>query len=173
MTFLSFSWLFGFLAVLHEVLDLNFKFCAFIVNELIKGEIEKPSDQLLYLIVMSHWLSDVWIRIQDILVGSTYYLYIVWRIVFAYLMVCRWQVRHDGQRRGPWQKYETWCRGPGMIAQFGCSVAARSGGWVMLCAACTVHVEMMSVSFLVEPQNQCRRFVSGFASKPLWQFSPF
>jgi hypothetical protein len=29
MTFLSFSWLFGLLAVLHGVLDSNFKLCAF------------------------------------------------------------------------------------------------------------------------------------------------
>jgi hypothetical protein len=54
MTFLSFSWLFGHLAVLHGVLDSNFKICAFIVNELIKGEIEKLSGQFLSLIVMSH-----------------------------------------------------------------------------------------------------------------------
>jgi hypothetical protein len=44
----------GLLAVLHGVLDSNFKFCAFIINGLIKGEIEKPSDQFLGLIVMSH-----------------------------------------------------------------------------------------------------------------------
>jgi hypothetical protein len=35
---------------------------------------------------------------------------------------------------------------------------------------CTVHVKMRSVSFLVEPQNQGRRFVSGLASKSLGQF---
>jgi hypothetical protein len=52
MTFLSFSLLFGLLAVLHEVLDLNFKLCAFVVNGLIKGEIEKPSGHFLGLIVM-------------------------------------------------------------------------------------------------------------------------
>jgi hypothetical protein len=40
--------------VLHGVLDLNFKLYAFVVNELIKGEIEKPSGQFLDLIVMSH-----------------------------------------------------------------------------------------------------------------------
>jgi hypothetical protein len=51
---LSFSWLFCLLALLHGVLDLNFKLCAFIVNGLIKGEIENPSGQLLSLIVMSH-----------------------------------------------------------------------------------------------------------------------
>jgi hypothetical protein len=28
---------------LYGVLDSNFKLCAFVVNELIKGEIEKPS----------------------------------------------------------------------------------------------------------------------------------
>jgi hypothetical protein len=44
----------GLLAVLHGVLDLNFKLCAFVINGLIKGEIEKPSDQFLGLIVMSH-----------------------------------------------------------------------------------------------------------------------
>jgi hypothetical protein len=40
--------------VLHEILVSNFKLCVFIVNELIKGEIEKSSDQFLGLIVMSH-----------------------------------------------------------------------------------------------------------------------
>ncbi len=45
---------FGLLAVLHGVLDSNFKLCAFVVNGLIKGEIEKPSGQFLGLIVMSH-----------------------------------------------------------------------------------------------------------------------
>jgi hypothetical protein len=54
MTFLSFSQLFGLLAVLHGVLDSNFKLCAFVVNGLIKGEIEKLSSQFQGLIVMSH-----------------------------------------------------------------------------------------------------------------------
>jgi hypothetical protein len=52
MIFLSFSYLFGLLAVLHGVLNSNF--VPFVVNVLIKGEIEKPSDQFLGLIVMSH-----------------------------------------------------------------------------------------------------------------------
>jgi hypothetical protein len=42
------------LSVLHGVLDSNFKLCAFVVNRLIKGEIEKPSGTFLGLIVMSH-----------------------------------------------------------------------------------------------------------------------
>jgi hypothetical protein len=54
MSFLSFLLASGLLAVLHGVSDSRFKLCAFIVNGLIKGEIEKPSDQLLSLIVMSH-----------------------------------------------------------------------------------------------------------------------
>jgi hypothetical protein len=44
----------GLLAVLYGVLDSNFKLCAFVVNGLIKGEIEKLSGQFLGLIVMSH-----------------------------------------------------------------------------------------------------------------------
>jgi hypothetical protein len=44
---------------------------------------------------------------------------------------------------------------------------------VELCAICTVHVETMSVGFLVEAQNQGRRFVSGLASKPLGRFLQF
>jgi hypothetical protein len=51
MTFLSFL---GLLAVLPRVLVSNFKLCAFVVNGLIKGEIEKPSGQFLGLIVMSY-----------------------------------------------------------------------------------------------------------------------
>jgi hypothetical protein len=40
--------------MLHGVLNSNFKLCAFVINELIKGEIEKPSGQFLGLIAMSH-----------------------------------------------------------------------------------------------------------------------
>jgi hypothetical protein len=46
------SWGFGF-----KLQTSNF--VLFIVNGPIKGEIEKPSDQLLGLIVMSHWLAEV------------------------------------------------------------------------------------------------------------------
>jgi hypothetical protein len=42
-----------------------------------------------------------------------------------------------------------------------------------LCAICTMHVQMRSTSFLVEPQNQCRWFVSGLASNPLGRVSQF
>ncbi len=102
------SWAFlgflGLLAMLHGILDSNFKLCAFVVNGLIKGEIEKPSGQFLGLIVMSHWLGEVWIQIRDSFVLFFFYLCFVWRIVFACLVVCRWQVRHGVQRRGPWQE---------------------------------------------------------------------
>jgi hypothetical protein len=40
--------------VLHGVLDSDFKFCAFVVNGFIKGEIENSSGSFLGLIVMSH-----------------------------------------------------------------------------------------------------------------------
>jgi hypothetical protein len=40
------------------------------------------------------------------------------------------------------------------------------------CVVCIMHVEMMSAGFLVEPQNQGRRFVSGLASKQLDRSSP-
>jgi hypothetical protein len=54
MTFLSFFDFLALLAMLHGILDSNIKLCAFIVNGLIKGEIEKPSGQFIGLIVMSH-----------------------------------------------------------------------------------------------------------------------
>jgi hypothetical protein len=57
-----------------------------------------------------------------------------------------------------------------MVSQVGYSVAERSRGQVTLCVICTVHKETRSTCFLVEPQNQGRRFVSGLASKPLGQF---
>jgi hypothetical protein len=44
---------------------------------------------------------------------------------------------------------------------------------VMLCAVYTMHVEMRSAGFLVEPQKQGQRLISDLASKPLGQFSPF
>jgi hypothetical protein len=57
-----------------------------------------------------------------------------------------------------------------MVAQVVYSVAGRSRSQVALCVLCTVHVETRSAGFLVEPQNQGRRFVSGLTSKPLGQF---
>jgi hypothetical protein len=54
-----------------------------------------------------------------------------------------------------------------MVAQVRYSVAGRSRGQVVLCAACTMYVKTRSVGFLVDPQNQGRRFVSGLASKLL------
>jgi hypothetical protein len=77
MTFLIFSLTFGLLAVLHGVSDSRFKLCAFVVNGLIKGEIEKPSGQFIGLIVMSHWLGKVWIRIQNSLL---FYIYPLFRV---------------------------------------------------------------------------------------------
>jgi hypothetical protein len=58
-----------------------------------------------------------------------------------------------------------------MIAQVGYSVARRSSGRVAPRVVCTWNVVTRSVSFLVEPQNHGRRFVSGLASKPLGRFS--
>jgi hypothetical protein len=57
-----------------------------------------------------------------------------------------------------------------MITHVGYSMIGRSRGRVAPCVVCTVHVEMMSVSFLVEPQNQGRWFVSGLTSKSLRRF---
>jgi hypothetical protein len=58
-----------------------------------------------------------------------------------------------------------------MVAQVGYSVAERSRGRVTPCVVCTWHVETWSAVFLVESQNQGRRFMSGLASKPLEWFS--
>jgi hypothetical protein len=41
---------------------------------------------------------------------------------------------------------------------------------VTLCVVYTMHEEMRSAGFLVEPQNHDRRFVSGLASKSLRWF---
>jgi hypothetical protein len=40
-----------------------------------------------------------------------------------------------------------------MVAQVGYLVAGRLGGQVAPCAVYTMHVEIMSAGFLVEPQN--------------------
>jgi hypothetical protein len=57
-----------------------------------------------------------------------------------------------------------------MVAQAEYLVAGRSRSQVAPCAVCTVHVETMSIGFLVQPQNQGRRFISGLTSKPLERF---
>jgi hypothetical protein len=48
--------------------------------------------------------------------------------------------------------------GDGQV-QVGYSVAGRSRGHVTLYAVCTVHKETRSLGFLVQPQNQDRRFL--------------
>jgi hypothetical protein len=53
-----------------------------------------------------------------------------------------------------------------MVIQVGYSVTGRSRGQVTLSVVCTMHVETRSADFLVEPQNQDQRFVSGF--EPVW-----
>jgi hypothetical protein len=57
-----------------------------------------------------------------------------------------------------------------MIAHVGYSLAGRSRGRMRPCAVYPVHVETRSTDFLVEPQNQGRRFASGLASEPLGRF---
>jgi hypothetical protein len=52
-----------------------------------------------------------------------------------------------------------------MVAQVGYSAVGRSRGRVAPCVVCTWHRETRSAGFLVEHQNQGRRFVSGLASK--------
>jgi hypothetical protein len=47
-----------------------------------------------------------------------------------------------------------------MVAQVGYSVAGQSRGRVASCTICTWHMETRSAGFLVEPQNQGRRFMS-------------
>jgi hypothetical protein len=50
-----------------------------------------------------------------------------------------------------------------MVTQVGYSVIGRSKDQVMLYAVYTMHEKMRNMSFLVEPQNHGRRFVSGLA----------
>jgi hypothetical protein len=57
-----------------------------------------------------------------------------------------------------------------MVVQVGDLVVRGSRGQVAPCAVCTVYVETRSTGFLVEPQNQGRRFISGLTSKPLGRF---
>jgi hypothetical protein len=48
-------------------------------------------------------------------------------------------------------------------------VAGRSRGQVTLCVVYTVHKEMRSVDFLVQPLNQGRRFLQiGPQNQPMW-----
>jgi hypothetical protein len=65
-----------------------------------------------------------------------------------------------------------------MVAQVGYSVAGRSRSRMASCAVCTWHVETMSASFLVEPQNQGGGGFSGLGIKTgssglvIWALKP-
>jgi hypothetical protein len=70
----------------------------FVVNVLFKGEIEKPSGQYL------GFICDESLTRLDLNSNSRHFRnspiipLFVWRIMFACLVVCRWQVRHTGHR---------------------------------------------------------------------------
>jgi hypothetical protein len=53
---------------------------------------EKLSGQFLDLIMMSHSLDEIWIRIQNNFILFLFYLCFVWRITFVCLVVCRWHM---------------------------------------------------------------------------------
>jgi hypothetical protein len=133
---------------------------------------EKQVAGTLVWFMMSHWLVLIWIRIQDnslvlpflfILVCVENYVCLplgvqvtcaVWRAAMSIVagvgdLVLR---NRDGQ------------------AQVRYSVTGWSRDRMVLCTVCTMHMKMRSTGFLIEPQNQGRRFVSGLISKPLWRF---
>jgi hypothetical protein len=93
-----------------------------------------------------------------------YLCYLVWRITFACLVVYRWQVWYDkdccrSRRPGAEDR-------DGQV-QIGYLMTERLRCQVMLCAVCIVQMKTRSPGFLVEPQNQGRRFISDLTSKSL------
>jgi hypothetical protein len=82
----------------------NSNFVVFIVNGLIKWEIEKPSGQYLGLIC-DESLTMLKFEFKSGIAPWFYYtIMFMWRIAFTCLMVCNWQVRHGGQRQGSRQE---------------------------------------------------------------------
>jgi hypothetical protein len=136
-------------------------FMLFLINRLIKGEIEKSSGQYLGLIC------DESLTCRDLNSNSRHFSCFTNIFVSCgescFLVSC---VQVAGV---------AWCATMRIVAgvgdlvqrtrdgqaQVGYSVGGRSGGRVMPCAVCTMHVEMRSADLLVEPQNQGRRFISG------------
>jgi hypothetical protein len=89
MTFLSFSLAFGLLAVLHGVLDSNFKLCVFCCQWTHKGENEKSSDQYL-IFICDESLTRRGLNLNlGHFRGSAILPLFVWRIMFVCLVVCR------------------------------------------------------------------------------------
>jgi hypothetical protein len=70
---------------------------SFVVNALIKGEIEKPSGQYLDLICDKSLTCRGLNSNLEYFSSFTVILWFVRRIMFACLMVHSWQVRHGGQ----------------------------------------------------------------------------
>jgi hypothetical protein len=144
-------------------------FVIFIVNGFIKGEIKKPNGQFLDLIVMSYCLARFKLKFRKF-----------WFLpLFLFRLENRVCLSRDVQVTcAIWRTVTRIMTGVGDLlqrtrddeAQVEYSVTERSRGRVMLCAVCTIHEETRSASFLIEPQNQGRRFVSGLASRLLGRF---
>jgi hypothetical protein len=76
----------------------------FVVNGLIKREIEKPSGQYLGLICDESLTCRGLNSNSEHFDSFTFIFYFMWRIAFACLVVCRWQVRHGVKQRGSWHE---------------------------------------------------------------------
>jgi hypothetical protein len=134
---------------------------------------DKPSGQFIGLIMMIHWYAEVWIQIWGISVALRYYL----SLCGESCLLVSWCV---GDRCDITGSDEDLCRSRrpgaedrGSQAHVGYLVAGRSWGQVTPCVICTVHMEMRSTCFLVEPQNQDRRvsqlrLKTGISSLVIW-----
>jgi hypothetical protein len=118
---------------------------------------------------MSHWHAEIWIRIWDISVVLCYYLCSCGesRLLILLCVGDKCDMSRSDEDCGRSRRLVQRI-GDGQV-QVGYSVAGQSGGQMMLCAVCTIHMDMRSIVFLVWPQNQGLRFVNSLALKPLAQ----
>jgi hypothetical protein len=168
MTFLSFSWLFGLLAVLRGFWIRISNFVLFVINGLIKGEIEKPCGQYLGLIcdesLTCHGLnlnSGNFRCFMFIFVScGESRLLVMWYVGDRCDMVgCDEDHRRSRRPDAEDRRWSDTCRVLGDWA------IERLGDVVY-----HLHHELGDEECGIQPQNHGLRFVSGLTSKPLGWF---
>jgi hypothetical protein len=83
------------------VLDSNFKFCAFYCQCTHQWGYWETKCPVPWFNMW--WVIDLpWFEFEFRKFSWFLPSYLVWRIMFSYLMVCMWQVRHGEQQRGLW-----------------------------------------------------------------------
>jgi hypothetical protein len=105
-------------------------------------------NQVVSFLVWLWWVIDLVRFKYKSVTFQLFYLYLcfIWRIVFACLVVCRWQVQHGMQRQGSWQEKEIYGSKSATVVWWFGSQNHRDGflGWASKASRLSLSVALQN-----------------------------